>query len=127
MTGNVTLALGSLNVNDTAHINGNVEALGANVDISSDAIINGEQSILFLKSLADPNNWGSDTTPTRRTGSFLGRSIWLIFVSLALAALGLVAVLFPKTSRAHAENHPNPAAGGLRPGPAGCDLPVSWC
>jgi hypothetical protein len=63
------------------------------VDISSDAIINGEQSILSLKGLADPNNWNSDRTPLPQSGSFFGRSIWLIFVSLALAALGLVAVL----------------------------------
>ncbi len=93
VTGNVTLALGSLNVDDTARINGNVETIGANVDISNDAVINGEQSILSFRGLADPNNWGSNTTPSRQSGSFLGRSIWLIFVSLALAALGLVAVL----------------------------------
>jgi cytoskeletal protein CcmA (bactofilin family) len=93
VTGNVTLALGTLKVDDSAHINGNVESLGAMVDISSDAIINGEQSILSLKGLADPNNWNSDRTPLPQSGSFFGRSIWLIFVSLALAALGLVAVL----------------------------------
>ncbi len=93
VTGNISAALGSLQVDETAHINGSIDALGSNVQISPDATINGEQSIVSLKGLSSFENWDSTLAKRDLAGSFLGRFIWLIFISLALAALGLVAVL----------------------------------
>lgn len=93
VTGDVTTVLGSLRISDSAHINGDLEAIGGDVEVSVDAIINGERSIVSIAGLADPDNWPVESGRETRSGSFVGRSIWLIFVSLALAALGLVAVL----------------------------------
>lgn len=93
LTGDLTTFLGSVEVADTAHINGDLVTVGGNIEVSENAIVNGEKTLISMNDLTNLDTWSSVTTGQKPSGSILGRFIWLVFVSLALAAIGLVAVL----------------------------------
>jgi len=89
ITGNISTFGGDLTIGASASVNGNVDAVFSNTTIADSAKILGNRTLVDRNGVTNPSNWNVQRT----SGSFLGRSLWLFFIALSLAALGLVSVL----------------------------------